>query len=105
MKAQQLRYLIREELQKIIKEEAPTTTQTNTPSDVKNLNKAQSSSSILKSKASEIDKTNELPGAFEDWFKTLGYQPTDGKDPEKHKISKQTIIPIITKSLNKLGYK
>jgi hypothetical protein len=110
MKKQQLKYIIKEELKKIIKEEpvfkGNTTTKTNIPSDVKNLDKAQSSSSQVKAKAKAINNIAELPGAFENWFKTLGFQPLDGEEDGKYKISKSQIITSITKVLvNKLGYK
>jgi len=109
MKTQQLKDIIREELQKIIKEEpvfkGNTTTKTNIPSDVKNLDKAQSSSSIVKSKAKVINTTAELSGAFENWFKTLGFQPSDGEEDGKYKISKSTIMQKIKQSLDNLGYK
>jgi hypothetical protein len=109
MKKQQLKYIIKEELQKIIKEEpvfkGNTTIKTNIPSDVKNLDKAQSSSSQVKAKAKAINTTAELPGAFENWFKILGFQPLDGEEDGKYEISKSTIIQKIISSLKNLGYK
>jgi hypothetical protein len=98
-------------IKKLIKEvlnEAPifpSTTQTNIPSDVKNLDKAQSSSSQVKAKAKVINTTTELSGAFENWFKTLGFQPSDGEEDGKYKISKSTIMQKIKDSLKNLGYK
>jgi hypothetical protein len=76
------------------------------PADVIGLDKAQSSSNIIKSKAKAINSITELPGAFEIWFKTLGFQPSNGTESGKTKISKSQIIQAITNSLNNnLGYK
>jgi len=69
----------------------------NQPSDVKNLNKAQSTSTALTSKAKSINSINEFPGAFENWFKTLGFQPG--------KVNKTAIKTHVDKVLTNLGYK
>jgi len=98
-------------IKKLIKEalsEAPifpAAKPTNTPSDVKGLDKAQSSSSTIKSKAKAINSVGELPGAFENWFQTLGFQPQTGTENGKTKLNKSQIIQALTKSLNNLGYK
>jgi len=70
---------------------------TNAPSDVKALDKAQQSTTSVQSRAKAIDNINELPGAFESWFKTLGFQPG--------KLSKSAIRSSIEKALDNLGYK
>ena len=69
----------------------------NAPSDVKALGKAQQSASSVASKSKAINNINEFPGAFENWFKTLGFQPG--------KISKSAIRTSIEKVLTNLGYK
>ena len=73
----------------------PSTTQT--PTDVKNLAKAQTTATTVQNKAKAINNVQEFPGAFENWFKTLGYQP--------NKINKATIKTQIDKVLTNLGYK
>jgi hypothetical protein len=40
---------------------------------------------------------NEFPGAFENWFKTLGFQPG--------KVSKTAVRSAVEKVLTNLGYK
>jgi hypothetical protein len=87
MKKSELRQIIKEELQKNI----------NIPVDVKNLNKAQSTASAVISKAKAINNIQEFPGAFENWFKSLGFIPG--------KISKSAIRSEVEKVLTKLGYK
>ena len=69
----------------------------NTPSDVKALGKAQQSATTVSSKAKAINSIQEFPGAFENWFNTLGFQPG--------KISKSAIRSEVEKTLTKLGYK
>ena len=69
----------------------------NAPTDVKALEKAQQASTTVTSKAKAINNIQEFPGAFENWFKTLGFQPG--------KISKSTIRTEVEKILTKLGYK
>ena len=69
----------------------------NVPSDVKALGKAQQSSSTVQTKAKAINSINEFPGAFESWFKTLGFQPG--------KISKSAVRSAVEKVLTNLGYK
>jgi hypothetical protein len=70
---------------------------TNTPSDVAALSKAQQTSTSVTSKAKSINSINEFPGAFENWFKTLGFQPG--------KVSKSAVRSEVEKVLTKLGYK
>lgn len=87
---------------KSIKEDAtsspvPTTKPTNISADVKALGQAQSSSSTISSKAKAINNIQEFPGAFENWFKTLGFQPG--------KVSKGAVRTEVEKILTKLGYK
>ena len=67
------------------------------PSDVAALGKAQSSASTVVSKSKNINSIQEFPGAFENWFKTLGFQPG--------KISKSAVRAEVEKVLTKLGYK
>ncbi len=75
-----------------LKQEAP-----NTPSDVKALGAAQQSATTVSSKAKAINSIQEFPGAFENWFKTLGFEPG--------KISKGQIRAEVEKVLTNLGYK
>jgi len=87
-------------LKGVIKEDAtsaPPAPAANTPSDVKALGKAQSTASTVQSKAKAINNIQEFPGAFENWFKTLGFQPG--------KISKSAVRTEVEKILAKLGYK
>lgn len=67
------------------------------PADVKALGKAQQSASAVQSKAKTINNINEFPGAFEGWFKTLGFQPG--------KVSKSAVRSAVEKVLTNLGYK
>jgi hypothetical protein len=69
----------------------------NTPSDVKNLSKAQTTATTVTNKAKAINNINEFPGAFENWFKTLGFQPG--------KVSKTAVRSAVEKVLTNLGYK
>jgi uncharacterized protein YmfQ (DUF2313 family) len=69
----------------------------NMPSDVKNLNRVQTTATTVTNKAKAINNITEFPGAFENWFKTLGFQPG--------KISKSTIRTQVEKVLTNLGYK
>ena len=69
----------------------------NAPADVKALGKAQTSASTVTSKAKAINSIQEFPGTFENWFKTLGFQPG--------KISKNAVRSEVEKVLIKLGYK
>ena len=70
---------------------------TNTPADVKALGKAQQTSTTVASKAKAINSIQEFPGAFENWFKSLGFQPG--------KVSKSAVRSEVEKVLTKLGYK
>ena len=67
------------------------------PSDVKALDKAQSTATSVQTKAKAINSIQEFPGAFENWFKTLGFEPG--------KISKSVVRSEVEKVLTKLGYK
>ncbi len=67
------------------------------PSDVAALGKAQSSATTVTSRSKNINSIQEFPGAFENWFKTLGFQPG--------KISKGAVRAEVEKILTKLGYK
>ena len=69
----------------------------NIPSDVAALGKAQASSTTLTGKSKAINSIQEFPGAFENWIKTLGFQPG--------KISKSAVRMEVEKVLTKLGYK
>ena len=84
-----------------IKEDAtsapPPVKPANTPSDVKALGKAQQTATTVQTKAKAINNINEFPGAFENWFKSLGFQPG--------KVSKSAIRNEVEKTLTKLGYK
>ena len=67
------------------------------PSDVAALGKTQATATTVTNKAKAINNIQEFPGAFENWFKTLGFQPV--------KISKSTVRMEVEKVLVKLGYK
>ena len=69
----------------------------NIPSDVAALGKAQSSATTVASKSKAINSIQEFPGAFEVWFKTLGFEPG--------KISRSIVRSEVEKVLTKLGYK
>ena len=69
----------------------------NAPADVKALGKAQTTATTVSSKAKAINSINEFPGAFENWFKTLGFQPG--------KVSKSAVRSAVEKILTNLGYK
>ena len=69
----------------------------NIPSDVAALGKAQTTATTVTNKAKTINNIQEFPGAFEGWFKTLGFQPG--------KISKSAVRMEVEKVLTKLGYK
>ena len=69
----------------------------NIPSDVKNLGVAQTKATTVQNKAKMINNITEFPGAFENWFNTLGFEPG--------KVSKSAIRSAVEKSLTNLGYK
>ena len=71
----------------------------NAPSDVKALDKAQSTATTVSSKAKAINSIQEFPGAFENWFKTLGFEPG------KAGANKSAIRSAVEKVLTNLGYK
>jgi hypothetical protein len=99
LKAQQsIVYQIVDELGKNLNEEATAPEKSsNIPSDVAALNRAQSSATTVANKSKNINSIQEFPGAFEAWFKTLGFEPG--------KISKSTVRSEVEKVLTKLGYK
>jgi hypothetical protein len=67
------------------------------PSDVKALSNVQKTATAVSNKAKAINSIQEFPGAFENWFQTLGFQPG--------KISKSILRTEVEKVLVKLGYK
>ena len=67
------------------------------PSDVAALGKSQAAATTVTNKAKTINNINEFPGAFENWFKTLGFQPG--------KVSKTAVRSAVEKVLTNLGYK
>jgi hypothetical protein len=81
------------ELEKLIKEAI----NANMPADVKALAGAQKVATGVQNKAKAINSIQEFPGAFENWFITLGFQPG--------KISKSAVRNEVEKILVKLGYK
>lgn len=83
----------RAELEKLIREAIAQ----NTPSDVKALAGAQKLATGVQNKAKAINSIQEFPGAFENWFNTLGFQPG--------KISKSSLRSQVEAVLTKLGYK
>lgn len=101
LKAQQsIVYQIVDELGKSLNEDATSApAPVNAPSDVKALGKAQATATTIASKAKAINSIQEFPGAFEQWFKTLGFQPG------KAGASKSTIRSAVEKVLTNLGYK
>lgn len=85
MKVSELRQLIKEAIAQ------------NMPSDVKALAGAQKTATTVQNKAKAINSIQEFPGAFENWFATLGFQPG--------KVSRNAIRNEVDKILVKLGYK
>ena len=83
------------ELLRLIKEEI--NSQTDTPTDVKNLDKAQQKATNVTTANKRIDQQSEFAGAFEKWFSSLGYTPG--------KVSKSKVRQEVEKVLDKLGYK
>jgi hypothetical protein len=81
------------ELEKLIKEAI----NANMPSDVKALAGAQKIATGVQNKAKAINSIQEFPGAFENWFSTLGFEPG--------KINKSQIRTQVEAVLTKLGYK
>jgi hypothetical protein len=81
------------ELEKLIKEAI----NANMPSDVKALAGAQKIATGVQNKAKAINSIQEFPGAFENWFSTLGFVPG--------KVSKSSIRSQVEAVLTKLGYK
>lgn len=69
----------------------------NIPSDVKALGKAQDVATTVQSRAKNINNIQEFPGAFENWFNTLGFEPG--------KVSKSAVRSAVEKVLTNLGYK
>ncbi len=69
----------------------------NIPIDVKNLHKAQQQATTVRGRAQAIDTVPEFAGAFESWFRSLGYEPG--------KISKGVVRSQVEKVLTSLGYK
>jgi hypothetical protein len=69
----------------------------NIPVDVKNLDKAQQLATTVQGRAKAINSIPEFSGAFQNWFKSLGFQPG--------KVSKSAIRSEVEKVLTSLGYK
>jgi hypothetical protein len=69
----------------------------NIPSDVSALSKAQDVATTVQSRAKNINSIQEFPGAFENWFNTLGFEPG--------KVSKSAVRSAVEKVLTNLGYK
>lgn len=87
MNKKQLQSLIREVVEEAV----------NVPSDVAALNRAQSTATTVTSRSKNINSVQEFSGAFESWFKTLGFEPG--------KISRSIVRSEVEKVLTKLGYK
>ena len=87
MNKKQLQSLIREVVEEAV----------NVPSDVAALNRAQSTATTVTSRSKNINSVQEFSGAFEAWFKTLGFEPG--------KISRSIVRSEVEKVLTKLGYK
>ena len=81
------------EIEKLIREAI----NANMPSDVKALAGAQKVATTVQNKAKAINSIQEFPGAFENWFSTLGFEPG--------KVSKSAIRSQVEAVLTKLGYK
>lgn len=92
MKKSQLVSIISEQLKNLKEAEAPAT-----PTDVANLAKAQGAATGVASRAKNINTPQEFPGAFEAWFKTLGYEPG--------KIGRGAVRASVDKVLTDLGFK
>ena len=84
-------------MKELIKEAKRLQELANIPSDVKALDKIQANTSSLTSRAKAINTIQEFSGAFENWFKTLGFKPG--------KISKGIIRSEVEKVLTNMGYK
>jgi len=80
-----------------LNEAAPAPAPVKSPSDVKALGKAQATATTVQAKSKAINNIQEFPGAFETWFKTLGFEPG--------KISKMAVRQSVEKVLTNLGYK
>lgn len=87
MNKSQLQSLIREVVEEAV----------NVPSDVAALNRAQATATTVTNKSKNINSVQEFSGAFEAWFKTLGFEPG--------KINKSVVRNEVEKILTKLGYK
>jgi hypothetical protein len=92
MKKSQLISIIAEQLNNLNEKELAAV-----PTDVANLAKAQGSATGVASRAKNINTPQEFPGAFEAWFKTLGYEPG--------KIGKGVVRASVDKVLTDLGFK
>ena len=77
---------------KVTEAEAPVA-----PTDVANLAKSQDSAKGVLARQKNINNITEFPGAFENWFSSLGFAPG--------KVSKSAVRSEVEKVLAKLGYK
>ena len=106
MKKSELRQLIKEEMSKIIDEQTPSPQQPQTTQQpaVKQTaaskayqQTAQKATSVA-SKTNQIKSINDLPGAFQTWFDSLGLKGKPG-------VSQSAILSKIKDTLTKMGVK
>jgi len=100
MKKSQLRQLIKEEIQNILEvEDTPTTSPAikQTAASTAYQKTAQKATTVT-SKAANLKSINDLPGAFQTWFDSLGLKGQAG-------ISQPAIISKIKDTLTKMGIK
>jgi hypothetical protein len=101
MKKLQLRQLIREEISKIIEAEVvstpPKSAVKQTAASTAYQKTAQKATTVT-SKANQIKNINDLPGAFQVWFDSLGLKGQAG-------VSQSAILSKIKETLTKMGIK
>jgi hypothetical protein len=103
MKKAQLHQLIKEEIHKFLEVETPQKTQPPNPavkqtSASSTYQKAAQKSTTLQSKASQLKSLNDLPGAFQTWFDSLGIKGQAG-------VNQSAILSKIRDTLTKMGIK
>lgn len=107
MKKSQLKQIIKEEVKNVFKEvEMPKSTSTQTQpkqavkqtSDSKLYSQTASKATSLTTKAKQIDRIDEFPGAFQSWFDSLGLVG-------KPNVTQQKIVQQVRDTLIKMGIK
>jgi len=74
-------------------------------SDVKQLQKARTSSTTISNANKRINNVAELQQAFKGWITTLGIQSGAGTEQGKTKVPYGTLIATINKALKELSWK